>query len=61
MNCLAIEQRGEVLLVDCGVTLSIPLATRLSAKLAWSRGLITRIGGDFQTISLALQYRWFNR
>jgi hypothetical protein len=44
-----------------GVTLSVPLAAQWSAKLAWSRGLTTRIGGNFQTLSVALQYRWFNR
>jgi hypothetical protein len=44
-----------------GVTLSVPLAAQWSAKLAWSRGLTTRIGGNFQTVSIALQYRWFNR
>ena len=43
-----------------GITLSVPLARQWSAKLAWSRGLTTRVGGDFQTFSLALQYRWFN-
>jgi hypothetical protein len=47
--------------VRYGVTLSVPLATQLSAKLAYSRGLITGIGGNFQTVTLALQYRWFNR
>jgi hypothetical protein len=46
--------------VRYGVTLSVPLATQWSAKLAWSRGLITRVGGNFQTVSVALQYRWFN-
>jgi hypothetical protein len=46
--------------VRYGVTLSVPLAAQWSAKLAWSRGLITRVGGDFQTFSFALQYRWFN-
>ncbi|MGF6754967.1 transporter [Paraburkholderia sp. GAS42] len=46
--------------VRYGVTLSFPLASQFSAKLAWSRGLITRVGGNFQTISIALQYRWFN-
>lgn len=39
----------------CGVTLSVPLAAKWSAKLAWSRGLVTRVGGNFQTISIALQ------
>ncbi|AUT70281.1 hypothetical protein CUJ88_12710 [Paraburkholderia hospita] len=43
-----------------GLTLSVPLAAQWSAKLAWSNGLITRVGGNFQTISLSLQYRWFN-
>jgi Putative MetA-pathway of phenol degradation len=47
--------------VRYGVTLSFPLSSQWSGKLAWSRGLITTIGGNFQTISLALQYRWFNR
>lgn len=46
--------------VRYGVTLSVPLAASWSAKLAWSHGLITRIGGNFQTVSVALQYRWFN-
>ncbi|WP_436195091.1 transporter [Paraburkholderia hospita] len=47
--------------VRYGVTLSVPLAEKWSAKLAWSQGLITRVGGNFQTVSVALQYRWFNR
>jgi hypothetical protein len=46
--------------VRYGVTLSVPLAAQWSAKVAWSRGLITRVGGNFQTVSLSLQYRWFN-
>jgi len=46
--------------VRYGVTMSVPLAMRWSAKLAWSRGLLTRVGGDFQVFSVALQYRWFN-
>jgi hypothetical protein len=44
-----------------GVTLSIPLAQAVSVKLAWSTSLITRGGGDFDTIGLVLQYRWFDR
>lgn len=47
--------------VRYGVTLSFPLSSQWSGKLAWSRGLVTTIGGNFQTVSLALQYRWFNR
>jgi len=47
--------------VRYGLTLSFPLSARWSGKLAWSRGLTTSIGGNFQTISVALQYHWFNR
>jgi len=28
--------------------------------LAWSTGTSTRIGGDFDSVSLAWQYLWFN-
>lgn len=44
-----------------GVTLSLPVDREWSVKLAWSNGLLTRIGGDFTTFSIALQYRWFDR
>jgi hypothetical protein len=47
--------------VRYGVTLSFPLSAQWSGKLAWSRGLTTSIGGNFQTVTVALQYRWFNR
>jgi len=47
--------------VRYGVTLSFPLSAQWSGKFAWSRGLTTSFGGDFQTVSVALQYRWFNR
>jgi hypothetical protein len=60
-ECRGIEDQDLRRSVRYGVTMSVPLATRWSAKLAWSRGLITRVGGDFQVFSVALQYRWFNR
>jgi hypothetical protein len=41
--------------------LSVPLATGWAAKLAWSTGLATRVGGDYNVISIALQYRWFDK
>lgn len=44
-----------------GLTLSAPVALGWSAKLALSNGLVTRVGGDYKAISLALQYRWFDR
>jgi hypothetical protein len=60
-SVIGIEDQDLQRSVRYGVTMSVPLATRWSAKLAWSRGLITRVGGDFQVFSVALQYRWFNR
>ena len=44
-----------------GVTLSLPLAAGWSTKLTWSKGVATRIAGDFEVISVTLQYRWFDR
>ena len=44
-----------------GVTLSLPLTSGWSAKIAWSRGVATRISGDFEVIAIALQYRWFDQ
>ncbi|MCW2239159.1 transporter [Azospirillum canadense] len=43
-----------------GLTLSVPILDGVSAKLAWSKSLITRVGGSFQTVGLTLQYRWFD-
>ncbi|MFM0337082.1 transporter [Paraburkholderia fungorum] len=56
-----VEDQDVQLSARYGLTLSVPLAAKWSAKLAWSRGLVTRVGGNFQTVSVALQYRWFNR
>jgi len=44
-----------------GVTLSVPIDDGFSAKVAWSSWLTARNGGSFDTISFALQYRWFDR
>jgi hypothetical protein len=41
-----------------GVTLAIPIDRRNSIKLHGSTGAISRIGGDFDTLSIAWQYRW---
>ena len=43
-----------------GLTLSVPVSARQSVKLSWSTGTSTRIGGDFDSVSLAWQYLWFN-
>jgi hypothetical protein len=44
-----------------GVTMAVPLGSGWSAKLAWSNGLAARVGGDYEVVSFALQYRWFDR
>ncbi|MBP0633531.1 transporter [Cupriavidus sp. AcVe19-1a] len=43
-----------------GITLSVPIASGWSAKLGASKGLITRAGGNYKALTLALQYQWFN-
>jgi hypothetical protein len=43
-----------------GATLSMPLSTGWSAKLAWSKGLTVRAGGNYEIVSFAIQYRWFS-
>ncbi|MHA6205962.1 transporter [Dyella soli] len=44
-----------------GLTFSAPIAVGWSAKLAFSNGLVTRVGGDYRAITFALQHRWFDR
>ncbi|MEM5314732.1 transporter [Paraburkholderia sp. JHI869] len=43
-----------------GVTFAVPLGHGWSAKLAYSRGFVTRAAGDYQIVTVALQYRWFD-
>lgn len=42
-----------------GATFSYPLNNRQSLKLAWAKGVTTRIGGNLNTIAVAWQYAWF--
>jgi hypothetical protein len=44
-----------------GFTLSVPVASGWSTKIAWSKGFAIRSGGDYNIFSVALQYRWFDR
>jgi len=41
-----------------GGTVSVPLTRRQSVKFAYSFGVFTTIGGNFQTVSFAYQYLW---
>lgn len=44
-----------------GLTLSVPLGAGVSAKVAWASWLSAHNGGNFDTIGVTLQYRWFDR
>ncbi len=44
-----------------GLTLSVPISEGFSVKVAWSKRLSGRIGANFQTVGVVLQYRWFNQ
>jgi len=42
-----------------GLTLAIPVTRRSGLKASWSRGVVTRVGGDFQTFAVGYQILWF--
>jgi Putative MetA-pathway of phenol degradation len=44
-----------------GLTLALPVGRRHSIKLAWATGFATRVGGDFDTLTVAWQTLWFDR
>ena len=44
-----------------GATLSVPINARQSAKVAFSTGATTRIGGDFNTLAVSWQLQWLRR
>jgi len=44
-----------------GAVLSAPLSAHQSIKLAWSSGVSTRFGGDFDTWGLFWQYAWLRK
>ena len=42
-----------------GATFSLPLNQQQSLKVAWAKGVTTRIGGNLNTIVVGWQYAWF--
>jgi hypothetical protein len=42
-----------------GLTLAVPVKKRSGLKVSWARGLLTRIGGDFDTVAVGYQFLWF--
>jgi len=43
-----------------GLTLSLPVRDGISAKLTWATWLSSHNGGNYNTIGVSLQYRWFD-
>ena len=56
-----VENQDEQDNTRYGATLSVPFGKGWSGKVAWSKGFTVRAGGDYEVISFALQYRWFDR
>ena len=44
-----------------GVTGSVPLTRRQSIKISYSDGVVVRIGGNFQVLSVGYQYGWIGK
>jgi hypothetical protein len=42
-----------------GLTAAIPVTARSGLKVSWARGLLTRIGGNFETLAVGYQFLWF--
>jgi len=42
-----------------GLTLAVPVKRRSALKVSWARGIMTRIGGDFDTLAVGYQFLWF--
>jgi hypothetical protein len=43
-----------------GLTLAVPVGRRHSVRAAWASGVTTRVGGDFDALSVAWQYLWLD-
>ncbi|MBV8172170.1 MAG: transporter, partial [Candidatus Eremiobacteraeota bacterium] len=44
-----------------GVDLNVPIDKRFAARVEWTNWLTATAGGQFSTVALKLQYRWFDR
>lgn len=52
------ENEDEQSNARVGITLALSVSRHHSIKLYGSKGVATRVGGDFDLVGLALQYRW---
>ena len=57
VNGTANEDRQENSRI--GATFALPLTQRQSVKIAWAKGVTTRIGGNFNSVVVGWQYAWF--
>jgi hypothetical protein len=44
-----------------GTTLALPITRSQSVKVSYSKGAVTRVGGNFTSFAVAYQLRWFTR
>jgi hypothetical protein len=44
-----------------GITLAVPVGRRAALRFAWASGFTTRVGADFDTLSVGLQVAWFRK
>ena len=44
-----------------GITFSMPVGQKYSIKFNWSRGATTRIGSNFTSFGIGLQYAWLDK
>jgi outer membrane putative beta-barrel porin/alpha-amylase len=44
-----------------GLTFSMPMSREYSLKFSWNRGATTRIGSNFTTYGVGLQYAWIDK
>lgn len=47
--------------VRVGLTFALPLTRAQSLKFQYTRGAITRVGGDFTSLAATYQFRWTTR
>jgi hypothetical protein len=55
-----VNKRDQLENTRSGLTLAVPVGSRHSIKLAWSTGTSARAGGDYDSVSVAWQYLWFD-
>jgi hypothetical protein len=42
-----------------GITFALPVTANQSFKVSWAKGMMVRIGSDYETVGVAWQWNWF--